>query len=138
MKHHKRTARKGHSGLLALVVLVAVFGGIAFLVASPMSSHSGVPSGSQDPKSVLAEDAFYGSIVNTQFTESMRGIVKADTNCKPVERGLTNCIAIIMGPDQTEFHFNYSHNMSNQSCLAAGDHVTIELLGDGNVEVIRG
>jgi hypothetical protein len=28
--------------------------------------------------------------------------------------------------------------MSNQSCLASGDHVTIEPLGDENVKVIRG
>jgi len=134
--------RKSHGGVFALVLLVAISGGIAFLVSSPTPSHSGlqpsVPSANQGSQSVPTEDAFFGSIVNAQLTGNARGIVKADTNCKPVEHGLTNCIAIITGSDGTELHFNYSHDMSNQSCLTTGDHVTIELLGDGNVKVVRG
>jgi len=76
--------------------------------------------------------------MNDQLNRNTTGIVKADTNCKPVEHGLTNCIAIIAGSDGTELHFNYSHDMSGQPCLATGDHVTIELLSNGNVRVIRG
>ena len=142
MRNRSRTKRNDHSGALALVLLLAVFGGIAFLVSSPMPSHSGaqsaVNSASQNSQSVPAEDAFFGSIVNAHFTGAAKGIVKADTNCKPVEHGLTNCIAIITGSDGTELHFNYSHDMSNQACLATGDHVTIQLLGDGDVKVVRG
>ena len=144
LTNRRRTTKKqkGHGGVLALVLLVAIFGGIAFLVSSPMPPHSrvqpSVPSASQGSQSVSTEDAFFGSIVNAQSTGNAIGIVKADTNCKPVEHGLTNCIAIITGSDGAELHFNYSHDMSNQSCLATGDHVTIELLGDGNVKVIRG
>jgi hypothetical protein len=127
---------------LAFLLLLAISGGIAFLVSSPMPLHSGVqpsvPSTNDSSQSVSTGDAFFGSIVNAHLAGSTKGIVKADTNCKPVEHGLTNCIAIITGSDGTELHFNYTHDMSNQACLAAGDHVTIELLGDGNVEVIRG
>jgi len=142
MRNRRRTPKKGQTGVLALLLLVAVFGGVAFLVSSPMPSHSGVqpslPLTSQGSQSVPAEDAFFGSIVNAQLTKSTRGIVEADTNCRPVEHGLTNCVAIITDSDGNELHFNYSHDMSSQSCLATGDHVAIELLDNGNVKVVRG
>jgi len=126
---------------LAFLLLLAILGGIAFLVSSPAPLHSNVqPSvpSNDGSRLVSTEDAFFGSIVETQLTGSTKGVVKADTNCKPVEHGLTNCIAIITGSDGTELHFNYTHDMSGQPCLAAGDHVRIESLGDGNVKVIRG
>jgi len=142
LTNRRRTAKKGHGGILAFLLLLAIFGGIAFLVSSPMPLHSdvqpSVPSTNDGSQPVSTGDAFFGSIVNAHLAGSTGGIVQADTNCKPVEHGLTNCIAIITGSDGTELHFNYTHDMSNQACLAAGDHVTIELLGDGNVEVIRG
>jgi len=145
MNKNRRTTKKDRSGLLALLLLVAVFGGIAFIVASPPASHSGI----QDQGSTLAqrsqsggsrtqtEDAFFGSIENVRFTGQTDGLVKADTNCKPVENGLTNCIAIITGADGTELHFNYTHDMSNQACLGPGDQVTITLLNNGTVKVLR-
>jgi len=142
LTNRRRTRKKSHNGILALALLVAISAGIAFLVSSPMPSHSGAQpsaaSASPSPQPRLAEDAFLGSIINAQLTRSTTGIVQADTNCKPVEHGLTNCIAIITGSDGTELHFNYSHDMSGQACLATGDHVTIELLSNGNVKVVRG
>jgi len=146
MRHHKRDKQKDHAGLLALVLLLVVFAGIAFLVASPMPLHSGaersIAASSQRSQSDSSlnqiEDAFYGSMVNVSFTGQTRGTVKADTNCKPVQNGLTNCIAIITGADGKELDFNYSHDMSTQSCLASGDLVTIVLLSDGTVKIIRG
>jgi len=105
--------------------------GVAFLVASPSTSHPGV-----QPSPI--EDAFYGRIVNVQFRSETTGVVKADTNCKPVENGLTNCIGIITAADGTELRFNYSHDMSRQPCLAPGDRVTIMTLDDGTVKVVRG
>jgi len=127
-----RRGRKGRlSGLLALVVLVVVFAGVAFLVASPPNSHSGA-------QPTRSEDAFFGSIDNVPFSGQTAGVVRADTNCKPVQNGLTNCIGIITAADGTELHFNYTHDMSNQACLAAGDHVTVMLLNDGTVKVVRG
>jgi len=128
MRHHRREKRN-RVGLLALALLAFVFAVIAFLVASPpMPSHSGVQS---------AEDAFYGTITNVSFKGSIHGVVEADTNCKPVENGLTNCIAIIDASDGTELHFNYSHDMSKQSCLALGDHVTLSLLSNETVKIVR-
>jgi hypothetical protein len=103
MRQHKRTQRKGHGGLLALVVLVAIFAGIAFLIASPPGSHTSA----HDHHANRGEDAFYGSIANVPFNGQTTGIVKADTNCKPVENGLTNCIAIINATDGTQIDFNY-------------------------------
>lgn len=131
MRQHKRPKKKDHSGLLALAVLVLVFVGVAFLIASPPGTHtSGQPA--------TGEDAFYGSIQNISFNGQVMGTVKADTNCKPVQNGLTNCIAIINGHDGTEIDFNYSHDMSSQQCLASGDQVTITLLSNGTVKVLRG
>jgi len=131
LKQNRRIKKKDHSGLLGLLILVVVFAGIAFLVASPPSgSHTNV-------KATAAEDAFYGSVTNIPFKGQADGIVRADTNCKPVENGLTNCIAII-DAGGTELHFNYSHDMSKQACLAAGDHVTITLLADETVKLVRG
>jgi hypothetical protein len=135
LKQKRRIRKKDHSGLLGLVILVVVFVGIAFLITSPPSgSHASVkPSG--------GEDAFYGSITNVPFKGQMDGIVKADTNCKPVENGLTNCIAII-DAGGTELDFNYKHFMDmgseGQACLASGDHVTMTLQSDGTVKLIRG
>ncbi len=131
MKQHKRLRKKDHSGILALAVLVLVFLGVAFLIASPPGSHT---AGQQ----AAGEDAFYGSIQNIPFTGEVMGTVKADTNCKPVQNGLTNCIAIITAHDGTEIDFNYSHDMSSQQCLASGDHVTITQLSTGTVKVLRG
>lgn len=135
MRQHRRTKKRDHHGLLGLLILVVVFAGIAFLVASPpSSSHTNVkPTG--------GEDAFYGSIMNVPFKGQTDGIVEADTNCKPVENGLTNCIAII-DAGGTELHFNYKHRMDmsseGQACLASGDRVTITPLSDGTVKLVRG
>jgi len=132
MRENRRSRKKDRTGLLGLVILVAVFAGIAFLVASPpMPSHSNV-------QPARGEDAFYGRIDNVPLRGQTTGVVKADTNCKPVERGLTNCIGIIVAADGTELHFDYSHDMSKQACLSAGDQVTITLLSDGTVKVVRG
>jgi len=131
LKQNRRVKKKDHSGLLGLLILLVAFAGIAFLVASPPStSHTSV-------KPTEREDAFYGSVTNVPFKDQTDGIVKADTNCKPVENGLTNCIAII-DAGGTELHFNYSHDMSRQACLASGDHVAITLLNDGTVKLVRG
>ena len=132
MRQDKRRQRKknSHSGVLAFIILVAVFVGLAFLVASPPTTHSaGQPT--------RGEDAFYGTIDNVQFAGPTAGVVKADTNCKPVEKGLTNCIGIITAADGAELHFNYTHDMSTQACLTAGDHVAVMLLSDGTVKVVR-
>ena len=134
-RQHKKNSR---SGLLALIILVAVFVGLAFLVASPPSTHSAVQSTAPAGQPTRGEDAFYGSIDNVPFAGPATGVVKADTNCKPVEKGLTNCIGIITAADGAELHFNYTHDMSTQACLTAGDHVTIMLLSDGTVKVVRG
>jgi hypothetical protein len=131
LKQNKRIKKKDHAGLLALLVFVVVFGGIAFLIASPPGSHTGA-------QAAPGEDAFYGGIANVPFNGQTTGTIKADTNCKPVENGLTNCIAIVNAADGTELHFNYSHDMSKQQCLAAGDHVTITLLRNGTVKLVRG
>jgi len=132
MKQNKRGGWKNNSGLLGLVILVVVSVEFAFLVAPPQtSSHSAVqPS--------RGEDAFYGNITNFPFRGQTTGVVKADTNCKPVENGLTNCIGIITAADGTEIHFNYTHDMSKQSCLTAEDRVTITLVNGGIVKVVRG
>jgi len=135
MKQNRRVKKKDRSGLLGIIILVLVFAGIAFLVTSP-------PSSSQTGgKPAQGEDAFYGSITNVPFKGQTDGVVKADTNCKPVENGLTNCIAII-DAGGTELHFDYKHRMDmsseGQACLASGDHVTITLLSDGTVKVVRG
>ena len=134
MRQHKRTQRKSHGGLLALVVLVVVFAGVAFLIASPSGPHTSAPD---EHHLNRGEDAFYGSIANVPFNGQSTGVVKADTNCKPVENGLTNCIAIINATDSTELDFNYSHDMSKQACLAKGDNVVISLLSSGTVKVLR-
>jgi len=126
-----RRIKKDHGGLLGLVILVVVFAWFAFLIASPSGSHTGV-------QSVRVEDAFYGNITNVSFRGQTTGTVKADTNCKPVQNGLTNCIAIIDAANGTELHFNYSHDMSGQACLAQGDRVTITPLSDGTVKLVRG
>jgi hypothetical protein len=135
LRQNRRIKKKDHSGLLGLLILIVVFAGIAFLVASPpSSSHTTV-------KPTAGEDAFYGEIINVPFKGQAIGIVRADTNCKPVENGLTDCIAII-DAGGTELHFNYKHMMDmgsgGQACLASGDHVTITLLSDGRVNVVRG
>jgi hypothetical protein len=131
LSQKRRIKKKDHRGLLGLLILVVVFAGIAFLVTSPpSSSHT-------NARPATVEDAFYGSITNVPFKGQTDGVVRADTNCKPVENGLTNCIAII-DVGETELHFNYSHDMSGQACLASGDHVTITLLSDGRVKVVRG
>jgi len=135
MRQHRRTKKRDHRGLLGLLILIVVFAGIAFLVASPpSSSHTSVkPTG--------GEDAFYGSITNVPLKGPTDGVVRADTNCKPVENGLTNCIAII-DAHGTELHFNYKHMMDmsseGQACLASGDQVTMALQSDGTVKLIRG
>lgn len=143
MKQNRRGRKKHPTGLLAFLLLIAVFVGIAFLVASPPASHSSVQTArfndqSQSIRSpTQAEDAFFGSVLNVLFTDSTTGLVKADTNCKPVEDGLTNCTAIIAA-DGAELHFNYSHDMSKQECLGSGDQVAITLLANGTVKVVRG
>ncbi len=131
MRESKQFKKKDHSGLLALAVLVVIFAGLAFLVASP-ATHTTVQQPSQ------AEDAFYGMIENVKFQGQTTGTVKADTNCKPVQNGLTNCIGIIIAADGTELHFNYTHNMMGQACLSPGDHITVQLLSNGAVKVVRG
>jgi len=131
MRQDRRGPKKSRSGLLAFLILAAVFVGVAFLVASPSTSHPGV-----QPTPV--EDAFYGSIVNVRLGGETTGVVKADTNCKPVENGLTNCIGIITAADGAEVRFNYTHDMSKQPCLAPGDQVTIIALNDGTFKVLRG
>jgi hypothetical protein len=132
-QNRQRSRRKDRKGLLTLVLLVAVFGGIAFLVASPPGSHPVTQN-----QGTLGEDVFFGSVVNVPFTGKTTGTVKADTNCKPVEQGLTSCVAIIIASDGTELHFSYTHDMSKQECLAAGNQVTIALLDDETVKVVRG
>ena len=148
----KRPVRKeSRTGFLGLVVLVVLFVGIAFLIATPPSSHTAsqktkyesavraTTSPSFSEKQTLrAEDAFYGSITNISFGGQTTGVVEADTNCKSVPNGLTNCLAIIRATDGSEIDFNYSHDMSKQPCLAAGNQVTITLLNDGTVKIIRG
>lgn len=131
LKQNRRTRKRDHSGLLAFLILVVVLGGVAFLIASPSGSHMGV-------QATKAVDAFYGSITNVPFKGQTTGVVKADTNCKPVQNGLTNCIGIINAVDGTELHFNYMHDMSKQPCLATGDRVAITLLSNGTVRVTRG
>lgn len=126
-----RERKKNHGGLLALAVLVVIFAGFTFLVASPASHNT-------DVQSTQSEDAFYGRIENLNFEGRTTGVVKADTNCKPVQNGLTNCIGIIKAADGTEIHFNYTHNMMGQACLSPGDRVSIILLTDGTVKVVRG
>jgi len=134
MRQTRRTKKKDYAGLLGVIVLVAVFGALAFLIASPPGSHAGAQTAG-------GEDAFFGSIENVPFKSSATGVVRADTNCKPVENGLTNCIAII-DSGGTELHFNYKHRMDHssegQACLASGNNVTITLLTDGRVKVVRG
>ncbi len=130
MRKNRRAKKKDLGGFLGLLTLVVVFAGIAFLIASPSASHI-------ETQTARGEDAFYGSITNVPFKHESTGVVKADTNCKPVEDGLTNCIAIINSSDGTELHFNYTHDMSRQPCLAPGDHVTIMLLSDGTVKLVR-
>jgi hypothetical protein len=135
LKQKGRIKKRDHTGLLGLLILVVVSAGIAFLIASPPSgTHASVkPAGGQG--------VFYGSITNVPFKGQMDGIVRADTNCKPVENGQTNCIAII-DAGGTELHFNYKHLMdmgnAGQACLASGDHVTMTLQSDGTVKLIRG
>lgn len=129
MRERKRS-KKDHSGLLAFVVLVFIVAGVALLVASPALSHTGTPPSQ-------GEDAFYGTIENLPFQGHTTGKVKADTNCKPIN-GLTNCIGIIITTSGTELHFNYTHGMTKQACLSAGDSVTITLQSNGNVKVVRG
>jgi len=131
MRQDKKSSKKRRSGLLPFLILTAVFVGIAFLVASPSPSHP-------DVQPAPVEDAFYGRIVNVQFGSETTGVVKADTNCKPVENGLTNCIGVITAADGTELRFDYSHDMSKQPCLAPGDHVTITTLDEGSAKVVRG
>ncbi len=126
-----RQRRKDHGGLLALAVLVVIFAGFAFLVASPASHNT-------DVQPTQTEDVFYGRIENLNFQGQTTGVVKADTNCKSVQNGLTNCIGIIRAADGTELHFNYTHNMMGQACLSPGDRVSIMLLSDGTVKVVRG
>jgi len=140
MRQDKRRLKKknSHSGVLALTILVVVFVGLAFLVASPPSTHSAVQSIAPAGQPTPGEDAFYGSIDDPPFAGQTTGVVKADTNCKPVEKGLTNCIGIITAADGAELHFNYTHDMSTQPCLTAGDQVTVMLLSDGTVKVVRG
>lgn len=129
MRERKRSKRD-HSGLLAFVVLVLIVAGVVLLMASPAPSHSSAPPSQ-------AGDAFYGTIENVPFQGRTTGAVKADTNCKPVN-GLTNCIGIIITTSGTELHFNYTHDMTKQACLSAGDSVTITLQSNGNVKVVRG
>lgn len=131
LKQSRRIKKKDHGGLLGLVILVVVFAWFAFLIVSPSGSHTGV-------QSARVEDAFYGNIINVSFKAQTTGTVKADTNCKPVQNGLTNCIAIIDAANGTELHFNYSHDMSGQACLAQGDRVMITPLSDGTVKLVRG
>jgi len=107
-----------------------VFAGIAFLITSPPASHT-------TSQATGKEDAFYGTIRNVSLKDVARGVVKADTNCKPVENGLTNCIGIIDLADGNQLHFNYSHDMSKQACLAAGDNVTIIPLSNGTFKITR-
>lgn len=130
MRERKRNHKKDHGTLLAFIVFVLITAGVVFLVASPSSPHTGVATQS--------EDAFYGRIENVPFQGQTTGTVKADTNCKTTETGLTNCIGVILAFDGTELHFNYTHDMSNQACLTAGDSVTIALLNSGTVKVVRG
>jgi hypothetical protein len=127
-KQKKRS--KSRRGSLGLVFLIVAFVGIAFLIASPPGSHT-------SPQATGNEDAFYGTMGNVFLKDVTSGVVKADTNCKPVQNGLTNCIGIIDAADGTELHFNYSHDMSKQACLAAGNNITIIPLSDGTVKIIR-
>ncbi len=161
LKQNRRMKKKDHSGLLGIIILVVVFGAIAFLITSPPSSHitgqttryekagqttryedtlyGAITSASLNAQETLQrEDAFYGSIVNVNLKGQTTGVVEADTNCKMVANGLTNCLAIIRAADGSEIDFNYSHDMSKQPCLAAGDNVTIALLSDGTVKILRG
>lgn len=140
MRQKRKATKKGHPGLYALIILVVVFAWLAFLVTSPPASHPTAQSSRTATQSAPAQDAFYGSIVDLPLGHRnlIKGTVKADTNCKPVENGLTNCIGIITTADGTELHFNYTHDMSAQECLSPGDRVTIILLSDRTVKVIRG
>jgi len=138
MRQKGKGTKRSHSGLYGLVILVAVFAWLAFLVTSPPASHPAVQSTGAALQ--VGQDAFYGSIADlpSGHKDQIQGTVKADTNCKPVESGLTNCIGIITAADGTELHFNYTHDMSKQACLSPGDQVTIMLLNDGTVKVLRG
>jgi len=150
MRQKRKSAKKGHSGLFALIILVMVFAWLAFVVTSPPASHSPaqstgtvrspVESTGTTIQPVQGQDAFYGSIADlpASHKQETTGIVKADTNCKPVENGLTNCIGIITAADGRELHFNYTHDMSRQECLSPGDRVTIIVLSDATVKVVRG
>lgn len=129
MRERKRDKRD-HSGLFAFVVLFLIVVGVAFFVASPAPSHNSLPP-------AQGEDVFYGTIENLPFQGQTEGTVQADTNCKPVN-GLTNCIGIIITTSGTELHFNYTHDMTKQACLSAGDFVTITQESSGNVKVVRG
>jgi len=130
LRERKHNRKKEHSGLIAFIIFVLIVAGVAFLVASPTGSHTSVTA--------QGEDAFFGRIENTSFKEQTTGTVKADTNCKTTDTGLTNCIGVISASDGTELHFNYTHDMSKQACLTAGDSVRITLLSNGTAKVVRG
>jgi hypothetical protein len=140
MRQKRKATKKGHSGLYGLIILVVAFAWLAFLVTSPSSSHPTIQSTRTTSQSAQGQDVFYGSIADLPLghKDQLQGTVKADTNCKPVKNGLTNCIGIITAADGTELHFNYTHDMSTQECLSPGDRVTIIVLSDRTVKVIRG
>ncbi len=157
-----QSRRRAYAGLFILMTLVVLIGGIAFLIPSPTShmggklnppiqrleappaesSMSNESKGAYPVKklnsSTQSNDEFYGKIENVPFKGQTTGIVKADTNCRQVEAGLTNCIAIIIAADGTELHFNYKHDMTEQGCLSSGNKVSITLLNTGIIKVVRG
>jgi len=76
-------------------------------------------------------DVFEGTIINTDREGETMGVVLADTDCRQTGGPMIlTCTAIIQEESGQEVHFKYTHDMSKQPCLSAGEDVRISAEDD--------
>ena len=112
-----RRRRRERIGYVVMALLAAVIIGVLYLTAN-------------------TGDQFVGELLRGSLQGRLEGTVQADTNCRSTARGLTTCTAIITTRDGQRLDFKYTHDMSKEGCLRAGDRVYIERDG-GAVKVTR-
>ena len=124
-----KTASKSKLLLFTLFLVSAVLVVMLIFSPSPVVEDKHISL-------IQKNDEFYGRLLKDIKTSGM-GTVKADLDCKGPPTSIT-CRAVVQMDSGETVEFNYTHDMTSQSCLSLGDRVLIEILeGNSTVRVVR-